>query len=109
MSQPPLNRSIDVSEDFEQLGNVHFIATKMVDFDAASGSGRLKWAPHMRMMEQSFSQVSLLFEPLSGECEKLAGTEVNGLPLSMSFVSPRTVRLRISSRPEAQWSERSPM
>src|SRR6266852_5626583 len=89
----------DVSLDFQKMENTYFIGSKMVDFDAATGQGTLQWNRYVRSTTLSFNKVDLTFA--RGRSTEFPGTEYDRdptLPFSVTFVSPRTVRLRFNRR-----------
>ncbi|HEX6924910.1 MAG TPA: TIM-barrel domain-containing protein [Longimicrobiaceae bacterium] len=89
----------DVSADFAKLEQVYFIASEVTSFDPATGEGTLQWNRYTRSPSYSFAKLDLPFTRAGGN--EFPGTEYATdpqLPFSITFVSPRTVRLRISSR-----------
>jgi len=86
---------VDVSQDFQKLEPTYFIGSEVIDFDAATGAGALRWERHRRQTNYSFSKVDVAFA--RAESNEFPATEYDrdpALPLSLEFVSPRTVRLR---------------
>jgi alpha-D-xyloside xylohydrolase len=111
---PYLNQPRDVSTEFAKEENAHFVASRVEDFDRRAASGTIRWERYTLRQRMSFNQVTPLFERTSwagngdsfeedkyaeefpvGEYEK-----DHALPFSLSFVSPRTARLRMVTRPE---------
>lgn len=89
----------DVSEEFRKLEQVYFVATEVSSFDPGSGSGTLRWNRYARQPSYSFAKLDLPFSRAQGN--EFPGTEYARdpeLPFAIEFVSPRTVRLRLSSR-----------
>jgi alpha-D-xyloside xylohydrolase len=75
------------------------MASAVTSFDVASGSGTLRWDRHQRQPSYSFAKLDVPFSRARGN--EFPGTEYDAdpaLPFSLTFVSPRTVRLRLSSR-----------
>ena len=58
-----LNQEVDVSKEFETLGNVHFNAQKLQSFDPAAGVGQLRYARFERKGRLGFNMYSTPFEP----------------------------------------------
>ena len=90
---------VDVSQEFQRTEHVYFVAQKATSFDAAAGTGTLEWARHRRTLGLSFNKFDLGFGP--GQSDEFPGTEYDqnpGLPFSLTFVTPRTVRVRVSTR-----------
>lgn len=111
---PYLNQTPDVSADFAREENAFFVASRVGGFDADSASGTIDWERYTLRQRMSFNQVTPMLEKAvwrpkgasfgedkyaeefpAGEYEKDLS-----LPFSLSFVSPRTVRLRLSTRAE---------
>ncbi|MFW5973098.1 MAG: TIM-barrel domain-containing protein, partial [Bacteroidota bacterium] len=94
MGDPP-----DVSGEFEKIEQVYFVGASVVDFDVASGEGTLQWERYRRQPSLSFNKLDPAF--VRAESDEFPGTEYDrdpALPFDISFVSPRTVRLRFSTR-----------
>lgn len=94
-----LGDPVDVSTDFQKLEQVYFVGNRVTNFDAATGAGTLEWARYLRSATLSFNKVDLVLS--KGKGTEFPGTEYDenpGLPFSISFISPRTVRLRMTTR-----------
>jgi alpha-D-xyloside xylohydrolase len=90
---------VDVSEDFEQPDQVHFVAREVTRFDPATGSGLLRWDRYLRLPGYSFNKSDMGL--VRAEANEFPGTEYDrdpALPFEISFVTPRTVRLRFFTR-----------
>ncbi|HUF08056.1 MAG TPA: hypothetical protein VMO47_01965, partial [Rhodothermales bacterium] len=90
----------DVSDEFQKLEQVYFFGNRVVGFDAATGRGELEWTRHRRRPALSFNKLDVGF--VRDESSEFPPTEYDRdpvLPFSISFVSPRTVRLRFATRP----------
>ena len=90
---------VDVSEDFEQPDQLHFVARQVTRFDPATGTGVLRWERYTRQPSYSFNKMDVGYTraPLT----EFPGTEYDrdpALPFEIAFVSPRTVRLRFFTR-----------
>ncbi|HKP14160.1 MAG TPA: TIM-barrel domain-containing protein [Blastocatellia bacterium] len=97
-----LGDPVDISRDFQKMEPVYFIGSRVVSFDAATGSGSLEWARYLRSTTLSFNKVDVTLA--KGRATEFPGTEYDEnpqLPFSLTFVSPRTVRLRISAHAPA--------
>src|SRR6185312_16456908 len=89
----------DVSQDFQRMENVYFIGSRVTSFDTNTGNGTLQWDRYLRNTTLSFNKIDVGFT--RGKATEFPGTEYDqdpALPFSISFVSPRTVRLRFSTR-----------
>src|SRR5215213_4577161 len=89
----------DVSRDFQRAENVYFIGARLADFDAAGGTGQIVWDRYLRTASLNFNKIDVGLS--KGKATEFPGTEYDenpALPFSISFTSPRTVRLRFNSR-----------
>ena len=94
-----LGDPVDVGQDFQKMENVYFIGSKVTSFDTTTGQGNLQWDRYWRNTTLSFNKVDVGF--IRGRGTEFPGTEYDQdpvLPFAISFVSPRTVRLRLSTR-----------
>src|SRR6185503_530180 len=89
----------DVSQDFQKMENVYFIGSRVTAFDTSTGQGTLQWDRYWRNTTLSFNKIDVGFA--RGKATEFPGTEYDqdpALPFAITFVSPRTVRLRFSTR-----------
>ena len=89
----------DVSQDFQRMENVYFVGSRVTSFDTSTGNGTLQWDRYLRNTTLSFNKIDVGFT--RGKATEFPGTEYDqdpALPFSITFVSPRTVRLRMSTR-----------
>ena len=96
-----LNDPVDVGQEFQRVEQVFFVGSKVASFDPASGRGTLQWDRYLRGSTLSFNKIDLTLG--KGRGTEFPGTEYDQdhvLPFSISFVSPRAVRLRFSTRAE---------
>ncbi|MDT5271845.1 MAG: alpha-D-xyloside xylohydrolase [Acidobacteriota bacterium] len=80
---------------------VYFVGSKVANFDPASGRGTLQWDRYLRNTTLSFNKIDVTLG--KGRGTEFPGTEYDQdpvLPFSITFVSPRTVRLRFSTHAE---------
>jgi alpha-D-xyloside xylohydrolase len=94
-----LGDPVDVSQDFQKMEHVYFIGSKVVSFDTASGAGTLEWSRYLRNTTLSFNKIDVGLA--KGRATEFPGTEYDenpALPFSVTFVSPRTIRLRLTTR-----------
>ena len=78
---------------------VYFVASRMSRFDVSSGRGTLQWDRYTRSPGLNFDKIDLGFA--RGNATEFPGTEYDrdpSLPFAIDFVSPRTIRLRFSTR-----------
>ncbi|HZN07107.1 MAG TPA: TIM-barrel domain-containing protein [Pyrinomonadaceae bacterium] len=94
-----LGDPVDVAQDFQKMENVYFIGSKVTSFDTTTGQGNLQWDRYWRNTTLSFNKIDVGF--VRGRGTEFPATEYDQdptLPFSISFVSPRTMRLRLSTR-----------
>jgi len=105
------NRPVDPSEEFNKQNNHFFLAQKLVGFDPRSGSGRIRWAGFSLEQRISYHQVTLPFadEKAWRDAPESEYEDVQDFPFSLTFVTPRTVRLRLAARPQEILKENSLM
>ena len=92
---------MDVSQEFQKQEQVYFVGGRVANFDAATGRGGLQWDRYLRGTTLSFNKIDVTLG--KGRATEFPGTEYDAdpvLPFSLSFVSPRTVRLRLTTRAE---------
>src|SRR5215208_4959989 len=80
------NQPVDVSEEFTKQQNHFFVGSVVQEFDPQTASGEILWRGLALKQRVSYHQLTLQFE------------DEQALPFSLSFVSPKTVRLRIAAR-----------
>ena len=93
-----LGDPVDISHDFQKMEQVYFVGSRVTSFDPATGSGMLQWDRYLRSTTLSFNKVDVTL--VKGRATEFPGTEYDEnpqLPFSVTFVSPRTVRLRLST------------
>lgn len=90
---------VDASDDFRQHDSVYFIPEKIAKFDPATGEGSLQWNRYKQQASLSFAKIDIPY--VRAESDEFPSTEYDrdpDLPFSVSFVSPRTIRLRFATR-----------
>ena len=90
---------VDVSEEFEQPDQIHFVGSRVTQFDPATGVGVLRWDRYVRQPSYSFNKMDMTLARAGAN--EFPGTEYDrdpALPFEIAFVSPRTVRLRFFTR-----------
>ena len=103
------NQPIDMSEEWTKQENHFFIASKIEEFDRSSLSGKIRWKGLALKQRVSYHQLTPQLEDYKvwedappGEYE-----DEQDLPFSVSFISPRTVRLQMSAQIAALREEAS--
>ena len=90
---------VDVAREFTRPEQVHFLAARVARFDPATGRGALQWDRYVRQPGLNFNKVDAGFA--RGNATEFPGTEYDRdpvLPFRIDFVSPRTLRIRLSTR-----------
>src|SRR5919199_2509951 len=105
------NQPVDVSQEFVKQENHFFIGSSVERLDRGTATGKIRWKGMSLKQRVSYHQVTL---PLGdyrvwedappGEYE-----EDRDFPFAISFITPRTVRLRLAARPETIRDESSLM
>jgi alpha-D-xyloside xylohydrolase len=94
-----LSQPLDVSGDFADLQNDYFVAERAVEFDPVAGSGKIEWKRLELKAHLMFNQFQTQYvDSRFDEFPPNAYPENPQLPFAVSFVGPRTVRLRIATR-----------
>ncbi len=92
----------DPGRDFQRMEQVYFVGSRVASFDAATGQGTLQWDRYLRGTTLSFNKIDVGLS--KGKGTEFPGTEYDEnpvLPFSVTFVGPRTVRLRFSAHAPA--------
>jgi alpha-D-xyloside xylohydrolase len=95
------NQPVDVSEEFVKQSNHFFIGERVESFDPASASGEILWKSLSLKQRVSYHQLTLQFEDFNlwEDTPPNEYQDDQTYPFSVSFVTPRTVRLRVTARP----------
>lgn len=98
---PLLNDPVDISADFQNFANTLFLADKLTSFDATSATGKLSYQRSALVTKHAFDNT--LSGPKNVEQNEFPAIEYAANPeqaFAIEFVTPRTVRVRISSGPQ---------
>ena len=105
------NQPVDASEEWARQQNHFFVGSRTARVDPHSASGEILWRGFSFKQRVSYHQLTLqigdykVWEDLPpGEYE-----DDQVFPFSVSFVTPRTVRLRVAARPASTGDEASLM
>jgi alpha-D-xyloside xylohydrolase len=96
------NEPVDVSEEFARQQNHFFIGSKVAALDPETASGKIHWKGMALKQRVSYHQLTLEFEDYRVWWDTPPGEyeDEQEFPFSLSFVTPRTARLRVAARPE---------
>ena len=102
---PLLNEPVDVSGDFRDFSNLYYLADKLADFDPATGAGKITYQRAQYFTRQAFDNMLAVIKPVApNEFPENEYAANPTLPFSVEFVSPRTVRIRLTSGPQVHKS-----
>ncbi len=90
----------DQSGDFSDLSNTYFLADSLASFDAAKGEGLVNWKRYRLSPRQAFNLNG--YWPVRMKMLDFPDTEYDNDPnlsLKIDFVSPRCVRIRMTTSP----------
>ncbi len=96
------NQPVDVSEEFAGQQNHFFVGSRVPEFDPGTASGEILWRGLSLKQRVSYHQLTLQFEDYKvwEDTPPEEYEDEQALPFSLSFVTPRTLRLRLAARPE---------
>jgi alpha-D-xyloside xylohydrolase len=94
------NQPVDVSEEFTKQQNHFFVGSVVQEFDPQTASGEILWRGLALKQRVSYHQLTLQFENYKvwEDTPPEEYEDEQALPFSLSFVTPKTVRLRIAAR-----------
>ena len=98
---PLLNDPVDVSGDFRDFSDLYYLADKLADFNPATGQGDITYQRAEYFTRQAFDNMLAVIKPVEPNefpTDQYAANPT--LPFSIEFVSPRTVRIRMTSGPQ---------
>ena len=98
-NQELLNEPFDISGDFRNFSNTYYLADSLSSFDPKSGKGEVTYKRYEYISREAFNNMMGVLRPV--EPNEFPTGEYAGspsLPFSIEFISPRTIRLKTSSR-----------
>jgi alpha-D-xyloside xylohydrolase len=99
--QPLLNEWIDVSGDFRDFSNTYYLADRLASFDPTTHSGKIIYQRAEYVTRQAFDNMLAVIRPVPPNEFPTNEYEASpALPFSIEFVSPRTLRIRVTSGPQ---------
>ena len=90
---------VDAGDDFRKPLQPTFVASRLTAFDPATGRGTLQWDRYTLGPGHSFEKTDVVYS--RAQATEFPGTEYDrdpALPFEISFVTPRTLRLRLYTR-----------
>src|ERR1017187_5691746 len=96
-----LNEPVDVSGDFRDFSHTYYLADRLAEFDPATPSGKIRYQRVQYSTPQAFDNMLAVLKPVEPNEFPANEYEANPmLPFSVEFVSPRTLRIRMTSGPQ---------
>jgi alpha-D-xyloside xylohydrolase len=98
-NQELLNEPFDISSDFRNFSNAYYLADSLASFDPRSGKGEILFRRYEYFTRMAFNNILGVLKPakpIDFPENEYAVSPV--LPFSVEFISPRTIRIRTSSR-----------
>jgi alpha-D-xyloside xylohydrolase len=94
------NQPVDVSEEFTKQHNHFFVGSVVQEFDPNTASGEILWKGLALKQRVSYHQLTLQFEDYKvwEDTPPEEYEDEQALPFSLSFVTPKSVRLRLAAR-----------
>lgn len=98
---PLLNDRVDISGDFRALENTYYLADKVADFDPATHSGKMVYQRSQYRVRHAFdNDLSLITAVEPNEFPEKEYAANPARPFSVEFISPRALRLKMTSGPQ---------
>ena len=98
-NQELLNEPFDISGDFRNFSNTYYLADSLSAFDPKTGKGEVTYRRYEYATRQAFNNMMGVLVPvLPNEFPTVEYAGSPSLPFSIEFISPRTIRIRASSR-----------
>ena len=95
---PLLNDPIDVSGDFRDFSDIYYLGDQLANFDPATGTGKLTYQRSQYYTRQAFDNMLAVLKPVEANEFPANEYEANpSLPFSIEFVTPRTLRIHLTS------------
>lgn len=92
------NNAIDLSIDYQGNANDYYLPSRIKSFDETTGSGRVEWAFHRYTMDWFFNKIDRHLDLQSQGSAPFQDYDLHPVfDFSISFISDRTVRLRMKT------------
>lgn len=109
-NQELLNEPYDISPDFRNFSNTYYLADSLSAFDPATGQGKITFHRYEYFTRRAFNNMLAVLKPVKpNEFPEHEYAASPSLPFSVTFVSPRTIRIRANSRFEVRPDQESLM
>jgi alpha-D-xyloside xylohydrolase len=98
---PLLNDPVDISGDFRDFSDLYYLADRLAEFDPATASGKITYQRSQYFTRLAFDNMLAVIKPVApNEFPENEYAANPSLPFSIDFVSPRTIRIRMTSGPQ---------
>jgi alpha-D-xyloside xylohydrolase len=93
-----LNHPFDISPDFRQLANEYFLPGQVTEFDAFHAKGKIQWNFHRYTLDWFFNKIDKHLQQSNDKGAPFQDYDVHPrCEFSFSFISSRTIRLRMKT------------
>jgi len=96
-----LNSPVDITGDFRAMENFYYLADQLTDFNPATHSGRIVYQRAELVPKHAFDNDLAAVTPCKpNEFPENEYAANPSLPFSIDFVSPRAIRIKMTSGPQ---------
>jgi len=93
-----MNEPVDITDDFRSFQNTYYLADKLVDFDPATGTGKISYNRYEYSTRVAFNNMLGVLRAVGPNEFPEGEYEVSPtLPFSIGFISAKTVRIKAQS------------
>jgi len=108
--QELMNEPYDISGDFRSFTNAYYLADSLSSFNPETGKGEIKYRRYEYFTRMAFNNMLGMLKPSKPiDFPENEYAVSPSLPFSLEFISPRTIRIRATSRFQAKPEEESLM
>lgn len=95
-----LNHPFDISPDFEKTENEYFLPGPIVNYQENTGKGKVVWQYHRFVQDWFFNKIDKHLEKQTQKDAPFQDYDVHPVcNFDLSFITPRTIRLRMNTSP----------
>jgi alpha-D-xyloside xylohydrolase len=93
-----LNNPVDISRDFHAIENEYYIPGAICDFDSEKKKGKVQWNFHRYTLDWFFNKIDKHLQKHDDKGAPFQDYDIHPeCDFSISFISPRTLRLRMKT------------
>jgi alpha-D-xyloside xylohydrolase len=108
--QELMNEPYDISSDFRSFTNAYYLADSLSSFNPETGKGEITYRRYEYFTRMAFNNMLGVLKPSKPiDFPENEYAVSPSLPFSVEFISPRTIRIRATSRFQAKPEEESLM